>query len=113
LKKFDDYSQLSGANQVDVRILRENIDNEIFELEELREAEWNPLVYMQSLANSLYLIVARDFDSPEKRVPNLRARMEAIPHVIEQAKENLQHSPRIHTETAIEQTQGAINLVRV
>jgi uncharacterized protein (DUF885 family) len=25
----------------------------------------------------------------------------------------LQHSPRIHTETAIEQTQGAINLVRV
>jgi uncharacterized protein (DUF885 family) len=32
--------------------------------------------------------------------------------VIAQAKANLQHPPRIHTETAIEQTQGAINLVR-
>jgi uncharacterized protein (DUF885 family) len=112
LKKFDDYSQLSGANQVDVRILRDNIDNEIFELEELKEAEWNPLVYNQSLANSLYLIVARDYDSAESRIPNLRQRLEAIPRVIEQAKANLQHPPRIHTETAIEQIQGAINLVR-
>jgi uncharacterized protein (DUF885 family) len=112
LKKFDDVSQLSGANQVDVRILRDNIDNEIFDLEELKESEWNPLTYNQSLANSLYLLVARDFDSPEKRVPNLRKRMEAIPRIIDQAKANLQHPPRVHTETAIEQTQGAISLVR-
>ncbi len=112
IKKFDDFSRLTGANQVDVRILRDNIDSEIFELEELRESEWNPLVYNQSLANSLYLIVARDFDSPENRIPNLRKRMEAIPYVIEQAKANLQHPPRVHTETAIEQTQGAINLIR-
>ena len=67
---------------------------------------------MQSLANSLYLLVARDFAPAEKRIPNLRQRMEKIPRVIAQAKTNLQHPPRIHTETAIEQTQGAINLVR-
>jgi uncharacterized protein (DUF885 family) len=112
LKKFDDFSQLTGANQVDVRILRDNIDNEIFELEELKEADWDPLVYNQSLANSLYLLVARDFDSPEKRIRNLRKRMEAIPTVIAQAQKNLQHPPRVYTETAIEQTQGAISLVR-
>jgi uncharacterized protein (DUF885 family) len=112
LKKFNDVSQLGGANRVDVRILRDNIDNEIFELEELKEADWDPLVYNQSLANSLYLLVARDFDSPEKRIPNLRKRMEAIPTVIAQAQKNLQHPPRVYTETAIEQTQGAINLVR-
>ena len=112
LKKFDDYKQLTGANQVDVRILRDNIDSEIFRLEELREAEWNPLVYNQSLANSLYVLVARDFDSAEKRIPNLRQRMDGIPIVIKQAEANLQHPPRVHTETAIEQIQGAINLVR-
>ena len=112
LKKFDDFSQLTGANQVDVRILRDNIDNEIFELEELKEADWDPLVYNQSLANSLYLLVARAFDSPEKRIRNLRKRMEAIPTVIAQAQKNLQHPPRVYTETAIEQTQGAISLVR-
>lgn len=112
LKKFEDYHQLTGPNQVDVRILRENIESEIFELEEMRDADWNPLAYNQSLANSLYLLVARDFDSAENRIPNLRKRLEAIPRVIQQAEANLQHPPRVYTETAIEQTQGAINLVK-
>src|SRR5262249_33754910 len=107
-----DGSQLTGANNIDFRILKENIDYEIFRGEELKDPEWNPLVYMQSLANSLYLLFARDFAPPEQRIPNLRQRLEAIPRVIAQAKANLQHPPRIHTETAIEQTQGAINLVR-
>ena len=112
LSEFEDYKQLTGANQVDVRILRDNVESEIFRLEELREADWNPLVYNQSLANSLYLLVARDFDSAEKRIPNLRDRMESISVVIKQAEANLQHPPRVHTETAIEQIQGAIQLVR-
>jgi len=112
LKKFDDYKQLTGANQVDVRLLRDNVESEIFRLEELREADWNPLVYNQSLANSLYLLVARNFDSAQKRIPNLRQRMDDIPNVIKQAEANLVHPPRVHTETAIEQIQGAINLVR-
>src|SRR5438046_3793189 len=107
-----DGSQVTGANNVDFRILKENIDYEIFQAEELKQPDWNPLVYMQSLANSLYLLVARDFGPAEKRIPSLRERMEKIPGVIAQAKANLQHPPRIHTETAIEQTQGAINLVR-
>jgi len=112
LEAFSDPTRLSGANQVDVRILRENVEGRIFELEELKEPEWNPLVYNESLANSLYLILARDFDTPQKRIPNLQKRLQAIPYVIAQAKENLQHPPRVYTETAIEQIGGAINLVR-
>ena len=107
-----DPAQLSQTNNVDFRILKDSIDNRIFDLEELKDADWNPLVYNQSLANSLYLLVTRDFDSPEKRIPNLKGRMLAILHVIDQARENLQHPPRVHTETAIEQIQGAISLVR-
>jgi uncharacterized protein (DUF885 family) len=107
-----DPAKLSQVNNVDLRILKDNIEGRIFEMQELNEIDWDPLVYMQSLANGLYLLVARDFDTPEKRIPNLRQRMLAIPHVIDQARENLQHPPRINTETAIEQVQGAINLVR-
>src|SRR6266446_4339204 len=51
--------QVTGANNVDLRILKENIDYKIFEAEELKEADCNPLLYNQSLANSLYLLVAR------------------------------------------------------
>ncbi|MDP9253476.1 MAG: DUF885 domain-containing protein, partial [Verrucomicrobiota bacterium] len=112
LRALGGTAQLTGANRVDFQILRDNVDYEIFQLEELKEAQWNPLVYNHSLADSLYLLVARDFAPAEKRIPNLRKRMEAIPAAIAQAKANLQHPPRVHTETAIEQTQGAISLVR-
>jgi uncharacterized protein (DUF885 family) len=112
LQAFSDLSKLSGPNQVDIRILRDNIEGDIFDLEELKEAEWNPLVYNQSLANGLYLLVAREFAPAEQRVASLRKRMEGIPKIIEQAKKNLQHPPRVYTETAIEQAQGAVALVR-
>ena len=112
LEGLTDLSQLTGANKVDLRLLKDKVDNEIFDIEELKEWEWNPLVYNQSLANSVYLLVARDFAPAEQRILNLRKRLEGIPAVIAQAKTNLKHSPKIHTETAIEQTQGAISLVR-
>lgn len=111
LKKFQD-KDLSGPNKVDVRLLRDNVENEIFGLEELKEREWNPRVYMQSLANGLYLIVARDYAPAEKRAVSLQKRLEGIPNVIAQAKANLKNPPRVHTETAMEQVQGAIALIK-
>lgn len=111
-EELKDLSQLTGPNKVDVRILKDNVENEIFDLEELKDWQWNPLVYNQSLANSVYLLVVRDFAPADQRIPNLRKRLEAIPAVIAQAKTNLQHPPRIYTETAIEQAQGAISLIR-
>ena len=112
LNAFKNTDQLTGANSVDFRILKESVEGEIFGLEELKSAEWNPLTYNQSLANSVYVLIARDFAPPEQRIPNIRKRMEGIPRVIAQAKANLKNPPRIYTETAIEQTQGAITFIR-
>lgn len=112
LKAFKNTDQLTGANSVDFRILMESVEGEIFGLEELKSAEWNPLTYNQSLANAVYLLIARDFAPPEERIPNIRKRMEGIPRVIAQAKANLKNPPRIYTETAIEQVQGAISFIR-
>ena len=112
LNSLGDGSELNDTNRIDIQILRDNVNYQIFQLEELKEWTWNPLVYNQSLADSLYLLVARDFAPAEKRIPNLRKRLEAIPAVIAQAKENLKRPPRIHTETAIEQTAGAISFVQ-
>jgi uncharacterized protein (DUF885 family) len=111
LDAFSDLTKLTGPNRVDVRLLKDNIDNEIFGIEELKEREWNPLLYNESLANSLYL-VARDFAPPEKRAASIKARLEKIAAVIAQAKANLKNPPQVYTETAIDQTQGAISLIK-
>jgi uncharacterized protein (DUF885 family) len=107
-----DAAQLTGPNKIDAQILRDAIDYELFQLEELKEWEVNPLVYNESLANSLYLLVARDFAPASDRIANLRKRMEAIPAVIVQAKANLRRPPEINTQVAIDQMAGAISLVR-
>jgi uncharacterized protein (DUF885 family) len=112
LEQFNDLTKLTGPNKVDVRLLRDNIDNEIFGIEELKERSWNPLLYNESLADSLYLLVARDFDAPAKRAASIKARLEKIPAVIAQAKANLKNPPQVYTETAIDQTQGAISLIK-
>src|SRR5437868_5609798 len=112
LEAFNDLTKLTGPNRVDVRLLKDNIDNEIFGIEELKEREWNPLLYNESLANSLYLLGARDFAPPEKRAASIKARLEKIPAVIAQAKANLKNPPQVYTETAIDQTQGAISLIK-
>ncbi len=103
---------LSPANSVDLRILRDNLDYRIFQLEELKEPEWNPLAYDDALASGVYLLIAREFAPAEKRLASIKKRMEGIPAVIVQAKGNLQNPPRIHTETAIERMGGAIGLMR-
>src|SRR5205809_4546907 len=112
IEAFSDLTKLTGPNKVDVRLLKDNIDNEIFGIEELKEREWNPLLYNESLANSLYLLVARDFAPAEQRAASIRARLEKIPGVITQAKANLKNPPQVYTETAIDQTTGAISLIK-
>jgi hypothetical protein len=60
------------------------------------------------------MITLKDTRRPkaDQRIPNLRKRLEAISAVIAHAKANLKHSPKIHTGTAIEQTQALISLNR-
>jgi uncharacterized protein (DUF885 family) len=107
-----DARSLTGANRIDARILALEIDSMLFQLTDERPQDWNPLSYNESLANSVYAFVARDFAPAEQRLRSAIQRLAAMPRVIEQIKANLKNPPRIHTETAIQQTAGAINLVR-
>ena len=45
LNSFGPEAKLSATNSVDLRILKDNVDYEIFDLEELKGPDWNPLTY--------------------------------------------------------------------
>ncbi len=105
-------AKLTGANRVDADILRLELESMLFVLTEEKPHAWNPLPYNDSLANSIYLLTAREFAPADVRLRNAAKRLRAIPRVVEQIKVTLRNPPRIHTETAIQQTAGAIALVR-
>jgi uncharacterized protein (DUF885 family) len=107
-----DAAQLTGPNRVDTQILRLNLEAQVFTLTELKPQDWDPLSYNTSLANSIYLLTARDFAPAANRLRDAALRLTAIPAVIAQAKANLRNPPEIYTQTAIKQVNGAIGLVR-
>ncbi len=104
-----DTAGLEPGDAIDYEILRNHIQSSIFELEEIREQEWNPLVY--NVGGSIYSLLARDFAPLDERLRSLKGRLEGIPAVLAAALENLQDPPLVHTETAILQNPGAIALI--
>jgi uncharacterized protein (DUF885 family) len=107
-----DANELTGPNRVDAKILKLNLEAQLFTLTELKPYEWDVLSYNSSLADSLYLLTAREFAPVSERLHNAALRMAAIPTVVAQAKANLVNPPEIYTQTAIKQVNGAIALVR-
>lgn len=111
LEKID-RSQLSAVNRTDAQILRVQLEAMLFDLQEERSYAWNPLSYNSSLGDAVYLLVARESAPAEERLRNAIKRLKAMPAVLEQIQANLKNPPRIHAETSVRQTIGAINLVK-
>ena len=101
--------KLSKVNNVDYRILKHNLESNIYRSETLKEFEWNPLSY--NVGGSIYNLIARDFAPLKDRLESAKLRLELIPEVLEAAKTNLKNPPKVHTETAIAQNKGVISLI--
>ena len=104
-----DPARLGAANAIDYEILRNYVEFSIWSSEVLREHEWNPMRY--GVGDALYSLLAREFAPLEERLQSLHQRLEEIPAALSAARENLTDPPRIHTETAMRQNEGAIALV--
>ncbi len=112
LERLDaiDLARLGAANAVDYEILRNELLYGIWAAEELREHEWNPMRY--GVGDAMYGLLARDFAPLEERLESLRQRLVHVPAVFKAARANLVNPPKVHTETAIRQNDGAISLLR-
>jgi uncharacterized protein (DUF885 family) len=90
--------------------MRDNLEYNIFQIDVLREHEWNPLAY--NVGGAIDSLASRDFAPLKERLTNMKSRLEAIPAVVAAAKANLKNPPKIYTETAIQQNAGVIGLIR-
>ena len=105
-----DSKRLSAEDAVDYRILKNRLESEVYELETLRDWQWNPLDY--NVGRAIHALVAREFAPPEQRLRSVIGRLNGIPAVVAAAKANLKNPPSVHTETAIQQNKGTTNLVK-
>lgn len=105
-----DLDVLGPDDAVDADILRGGLDRRLFALDVLREQTWNPLLWLPGEA--LHPLLARDTTSPPDRLRALAARLEQVPDRLALARRTLEAMPRVHVETALQQTTGVLCLVR-
>lgn len=108
--KAIDFARLSKTNNVDARIMRDNLEYNLFQIDTLREYEWNPLSY--NIGGAIDSLISRDFAPLKMRLTSAKGRLETISAVVAAAKANLKNPPRVYTETAIQQNAGVIGLIR-
>ena len=105
-----DASKLSAVNRTDYRILETNLESLLYQLDTLREYEWNPLNY--NVGGAIYSLTGREFAPLKERLLSVRERLKGVPAVLAAARANLKNPPRVHTETAIKQNAGTVALVK-
>jgi uncharacterized protein (DUF885 family) len=88
------------------------VRSRVFDLETQRGWRQNPDFYSSVLSDSTFLLMGRNFASPEVRLGALIARERQMPALLEEARTNLQNPPRIFTEIALEQLPGIIDFFR-
>ena len=112
LEKID-RSKLSRENQVDASVLRNQLRYDIWGYENLQSWAWDPMIYSQLAGGAIYSLVARDFAPLPDRLRNATLRMEKIPALFAQMRENLDPArvPAIHAQTVAKQNKGVLSLI--
>jgi hypothetical protein len=101
---------LSDQNQVDGRILLDQIGGLLFDLDDIKDHEENPLYYTGLLGDGLDPLLTRTFAPLSERMVSLGGRLAGLPAIVATAKARLRTPPRIHTETAVNQVKGLVAL---
>lgn len=108
-----DVAALSRENQVDAAILRNQLQYDIWTTETLQSWAWDPQVYSGLAGSALYGLMAREFAPLPERLKSATARMQKLPTLLAQARENLDPArvPKVHAETVAKQNAGILSIV--
>jgi uncharacterized protein (DUF885 family) len=104
-----DQAGLDAELRVDAAVLGNDVARRLFELTELREHTWNPL--LANPGQAIYMLLARDYAPLPDRLRALAGRLAAVPDSLAAARATLGQLPKVHLETAIGQFGGTIGLV--
>ncbi len=103
---------LSRNAQIDYEILASHLRRAIWLTEHFKPFENDPRVYGSYTTESVYLLLTQSTLPRSTNLKNALSRMSQVPKVLEVARATIGKSARVKVETAILQTQGAIDFYR-
>lgn len=105
-----DPAQLSPGMQSDLQILQKQLQSDLWDIQTLREHEWNPSFY--NFGSSFDQILNTEYAPREQRLRSLYQRLLRVPAYYAAARANINNPSREHTELAIAQSSGVAEVLR-
>lgn len=103
--------ELSPDQAVDRRLLLDAAQAELFELEESRGWERDPMLYNRLMAEGAASLVEREFAPLDQRLERLLDRLNEYPRLIATAKKNLRDVPAEWIPIALEIARGNLTFI--
>jgi len=107
-----DESTLNREEHIDWQLLKNFLESNIKDFEELRCWQKNAAEYANLCVDALHILFLREFAPIQERTAAILSRMKQIPRFLQDSKNNLKDAPYIFTRLAIEITEEGQNFLK-
>jgi len=101
-------ASLDDAHRTDQALLENELESERWHLSGLRDWQWDPSTY--NVADAFALLLNTEYAPLDQRLRTVLQRLRFVPAYYAAAERNISHPSREHTQLAIDQNQGALDV---
>jgi len=109
ISRFD-VERLDDAHRIDLLMLKNMLEESLWNLNEFRDFEWNPSNF--NIAGALSAILHEQYAPLDERLKSLYEKISHVPAYYRGAKKNIIHPTKIHTQLSIDQNEGSLTILQ-
>ena len=96
----------------DLTLMQSNIDSSLFQLDTLQPYRYRPQDYVEMIGSGLFFPLTSTNGTEQQRLAAVLARMEQIPRVLDEARENVKDADPVYIDTALDENDGDIGVIQ-
>ncbi|MGI8742940.1 MAG: DUF885 domain-containing protein [Bryobacteraceae bacterium] len=103
---------LSAEDRADYDVMQDQIGLQLFDFtSNVQSFRHNPTIYVELIGNALFNPFVLEYAPKPKRFGHIVKRLQRVPILIEQAKDNLRNAPEVWVHVAEQENNGNIELI--
>jgi uncharacterized protein (DUF885 family) len=110
-RRFANQTSHDPQDLTDLRLIKDQIDFNLLELDRIQNYKHNPTVYVEVLGSALFQPLTDEYAAKEVRLGHVLSRISQIPRFLNQAKQQLVDADPIFIKVAVEENTGNVDLI--
>ena len=102
----------SPEDAADLTLLRDHIDYDLFQLDTLQPYRYRPQDYVEMIGSGLFFPLTSTKGTEQERLTGVVARMEKIPRILDEARQNVKDADPVYIDTALDENSGDTGVIQ-